>query len=65
MPVTSLVIIQALKAIFARYRFLDSLKSDNGRQFVSIKFENFLVECVIEHRKSPPLWPAANGEGEA
>ena len=63
--VTSLEIIRALKAIFARYGFPHSLKSDNGRQFVSKEFENFLVECGIEHRKSPPLWPAANGEVEA
>ena len=63
--VTSSVIIQALRGIFARYGFPHSLKSDNGRQFVSEEFENFLTECGIEHRKSPPLWPAANGEVEA
>ena len=32
---------------------------------MSKEFENFLVEYGIEHRKSPPLWPAANGEIEA
>jgi len=25
---------------------------------------NFLRECGIEHRRSPPLWPQANGEVE-
>ena len=31
---------------------------------MSGEFEGFLQECGIEHRKSPPLWPQANGEVE-
>ena len=31
---------------------------------MSGEFEGFLKECGIEHRKSPPLWPQANGEVE-
>ncbi|CAB3999022.1 Neural cell adhesion molecule 1, partial [Paramuricea clavata] len=38
--------------------------SDNGAQFVSEEFEDFLTESGIQHRKSPPLWPQANGEVE-
>ena len=30
----------------------------------SKEFEEFLRECGIEHRRSPPLWPQANGEVE-
>ena len=41
-----------------------SLKTDNGRQFVSDEFESYLNECGIEHRTSPPIWPQANGEIE-
>ena len=41
-----------------------SVKSDNGPQFVSQVFKDFLVEHGIEHRTSPPLWPQANGEVE-
>ena len=32
---------------------------------MSKEVENFLVECGVENRKLPPLWPATNGEAEA
>ena len=57
-------IITALEEIFARFGYLYSLKTDNGPQFVSREFEEFLRGCGIEHRRSPPLWPQANGEVE-
>ena len=44
--------------------FPHSLKSDNGPQFVSEDFQKYLLENGIEHRKSPALWPQANGEVE-
>lgn len=33
-------------------------------QFVSEEFEDFVATHGIQHRKSPPLWPQANGEVE-
>ena len=57
-------VIMALREIFARFRNPYSLKTDNGPQFVSKEFEEFLPECGIEHRRSPLLWPQANGEVE-
>ena len=57
-------IIKELSEIFARFGFPYSLKSDNGPQFVSEEFQKFLEENNIEHRRSPPLWPQANGEVE-
>ena len=57
-------VIMALREIFARFGNPYSLKTDNGPQFVSKEFEEFLRECGIEHRRSPPLWPQANGEVE-
>ena len=59
---TSQKIIEALMPIFTRYGYQFSVKSDNPPQFVSEKFEVFLTEHGIEHRKSTPLWPQANGE---
>ena len=56
--------IGALTPIFTRYGYSFSLKSDNAPQFVSEDFENFLATHGIQHRKSPPLWPQANGEAE-
>lgn len=61
---TSEKIIEALIPIFSRFGVPFSLKTDNGPQFVSEIFENFLTSLGIEHRKSPPLWPQANGEVE-
>lgn len=57
-------IVEALTGIFSRFGYPYSLKTDNGPQFVSKEFEEFLHECGIEHRRSPPLWPQANGEVE-
>ena len=56
--------IEALTPIFTRYGYPFSLKSDNAPQFVSEEFANFLATHGIQHRKSPPLWPQANGEVE-
>ena len=61
---TSPKIIAALTEIFARFGYPYSLKADNGPQFESREFEVFLCECGIEHRRSPPIWPQANGEVE-
>ena len=61
---TSQKIIEVLTPIFVRYGYPFSLKSDNAPQFVSEEFEDFLNKHDIEHRKSPPLWPQANGEVE-
>ena len=61
---TSRKMIEALTPIFTRYGYPFSLKCDNAPQFVSEEFENFLATHGIEHRKSPPLWPQANGEVE-
>ena len=41
-----------------------SVNSDNGPQFVSEVFEQYLEDCGIDHRTTTPLWPQANGEVE-
>ena len=61
---TTSKIIRALMPMFARWGIPFSIKSDNGPQFISDEFENYLRQNGIEHRKSPPLWPQANGEVE-
>ena len=61
---TSQKMVEALTPIFVRYGYPFTLKSDNAAQFVSEEFEEFLSKNGIEHRKSPPLWPQANGEVE-
>ena len=38
--------------------------TDNGPQFISSEFEDFMEQEDIEHRRVTPLWPQANGEVE-
>ena len=61
---TSEKVILELERIFSVHGLPLSMKTDNGPQFVSEEFENFLTENQIEHRTSIPLWPQANGEVE-
>ena len=60
--VTSSKIIESLEKVFCAHGLPESLKTDNGTQFVSDEFENFLQENDIQHRTSTPMWPQANGE---
>ena len=61
---TSAKIIGAIRPIFARFGVPYSLRTDNGPQFVSVEFETFLPAQGVEHRKTTPLWPEANGQVE-
>ncbi|XP_031570271.1 uncharacterized protein K02A2.6-like [Actinia tenebrosa] len=62
--VTANSIIKALEPIFAGYGYPLSIKTDNGPQFVAETFETYLKQNSIEHRRSTPYWPQANGEVE-
>jgi len=57
-------VIKALDKIFARHGLPDKLTSDNGPQFRSEEFREFLQRNAIQHRKTTPYWPQANGEVE-
>ena len=61
---TTEVIIEKMEAHFARHGLPLSLRSDNGPQFVAAAFTTFLAEHAIEHRRTTPYWPRANGEVE-
>ena len=61
---TSAKIIEAISPMFARFGVPFSLRTDNGPQFVSEEFETFLRSHGVEHRRTTPLWPQANGEVE-
>jgi transposase InsO family protein len=41
-----------------------SIHTDNGRQFTSQHFKDFMLENGITHHRTTPLWPQANGEVE-
>ena len=61
---TSAKIISSLRPIFARWGIPESLRTDNGPQFVSDEFQSYLSEIGTEHRLVTPYWPQANGEVE-
>jgi len=62
--VTSAAIVRVLEGIFGRLGLPYSLRSDNGSQFVSDAFQNFLLDNGVEHRRITPLAPWQNGECE-
>ena len=62
--VTSSVVIQVLKTLFTREGIPTHLVSDNGPQFVSHEFKEFLEEFGITHVRSSLYYPRANREVE-
>ena len=62
--VTSEKIIEAMDHRFTTHGYPVSMKADNGPQFISQMFEEYLNENGIQHRRTTPLWPQANGEVE-
>ena len=61
---TSERIVSRLSKIFVTHGLPLSHRTDNGSQFVSDYFKKYLKENGIEHRRTTPLWPQANGEIE-
>ena len=57
-------IITQLKSIFARHGLPQVLRSDNGPQYSSHLFSEFLESYGISHNPSSPKYPQANGEAE-
>lgn len=62
--VTSEAVMRFLIAVFSREGFPDAIVSDNGSQFVSHEFRNFLKERGIKHFLSSLYYPQANGQVE-
>lgn len=56
--------ISKLRSVFAAYGFPDEIVSDNGPQFVSQEFEDFLAKNNIKHTRTPPYHPISNGAAE-
>ena len=62
--VSSATIIGSLERIFCTHGLPQSLKTDNGPQFIPEEFGTFLETNGIQHRTSTSLWPQANGKVE-
>lgn len=57
-------IVMALENLFTTHGLPISVTTDNGPQFVSDEFSQFLREQGVEQHFTTPLWPQANGEVE-
>ena len=56
--------IQVLRSMFARYGIPEQLVSDNGPQFVSEEFGQFMKKNSIKHIKCSPYHPSSNDQAE-
>ena len=61
---SSLAVIEALKAIFTRHGIPAELRSDNGPQYHSDEFAQFVQDWGFSHTTSSPRFPPSNGEAE-
>ena len=61
---TSAKTIETLQNLFARYGVPAQFVSDNGPQFTSEEFQQFLKRNGIKHITSAPYHPATNGLAE-
>ena len=61
---TSAATIEALRNMWARFGIPDQVVSDNGPQFISAEFQEFLQSNGVRHIKSAPYHPATNGLAE-
>lgn len=61
---TSLTVINALRRLFATHGLPDAVVSDNGPQFTSAEFREFLEANLIRHVTSAPFHPSTNGQAE-
>lgn len=62
--ITAELTVNALFETFSRFGIPETLRSDNGPQFISDPFKTFCEEFGINHQKTIPYWPQANGEVE-
>ncbi|CAB4018642.1 Transposon Tf2-9 poly, partial [Paramuricea clavata] len=62
--ISSQNIIRVLSSIFYRFGYPEEIVSDNGKQFVSSKFQIFLKSCSIKHVRCSPYYPRSNGKIE-
>ncbi|XP_054832355.1 uncharacterized protein K02A2.6-like [Eublepharis macularius] len=61
---TTAVVIRALRQLFATHGLADTVVSDNGTQFTSAEFRQFLANNGIRQVTSAPFHPSTNGQAE-
>ena len=58
-------VIPIVDKVFAEFGYPKVIKTDNGPQFRSATWKDFLTHCGVRHRKITPLWPRSNSQAEA
>ena len=61
---TSVATINVLRSLFARFGFPEVIVTDNGRQFASTEFEEFMKKNGVQHVMGAPFHPQTNGMAE-
>nr|VZI40990.1 unnamed protein product [Spirometra erinaceieuropaei] len=61
---TASATIVFLRCIFSHHGLPEDLVSDNDSQFTSSPSEDFCRQQIIQHLRSPPYHPQANGQAE-
>ena len=56
--------ITVLQQLFANHGIPEQIVLDNGPQFISSDFADFLKGNGVQHTKSSPYHPATNSEAE-
>ena len=59
--ISSYSIVKWLDELFCEYGLVSQIVTDNGRQFVSERFEQFLAARDIQHLRTTPYHPESNG----
>ena len=62
--VTTTTTVTKLRSLFAQHGLPEVLVSDNGPQFTSEEFQQFVAANEIRHVRSTPYHPATNGLAE-
>ena len=57
-------VISSLEGMFSKHGLPESLTSDNGPQFISAEFKEYMEKQGIRHHRTTAKWPQANEQVE-